>query len=40
MFKRLEESQKEETTASYLGMLKWGNGLKLKEKILERYPIS
>ncbi len=33
MFKRLEESQKEETMTSYLGLLKWGNGWKLKEKI-------
>ena len=38
MFRRLEESQKEETTASYLGMLKWGNGRKLQEEILEKYP--
>jgi len=40
MFKKLEESQKEETTASYLGMLKWGNGMKLQEEILEKYPIK
>ncbi len=39
MFKRLEESQKEETTASYLGMLKWGNGMKLQEEILEKWPV-
>lgn len=33
MFRRLEESQKEETMASYLGMLSHGNGYKLREKI-------
>jgi hypothetical protein len=33
MFEKLEASQKEETTASYLGMLSWGDGLKLQEKI-------
>jgi RNA-directed DNA polymerase len=33
MFNRLEESQKEETIASYLGMLKWGNGRKLQKQI-------
>ena len=34
MFRRLAESQKEETLASYLGMLNHGNGFKLKEKII------
>jgi retron-type reverse transcriptase len=33
MFIRLEESQKEETVASYLGLLKWGNGWKLQKEI-------
>jgi len=33
MFKRLEESQKEETAASYLGMLKWGNTEKIRKKV-------
>ncbi len=33
MFRRLEESQKEETLVSYLGLLKHGNGYKLQEKI-------
>ena len=37
MFKRLEESQKEETVASYLGMLSHGNGYGLKEEIFFRY---
>ena len=33
MFRKLEESQKEETMASYLGMLSHGNGFGLREKI-------
>ena len=33
MFRKLKENQKEETKASYLGMLSHGNGWKLKEKI-------
>ena len=33
MFRRLEESPKEEAVASYLGMLSWGNGYKLVEEI-------
>jgi RNA-directed DNA polymerase len=33
MFRRLKESQKEETVASYLGMLSHGNSYKLMEKI-------
>jgi retron-type reverse transcriptase len=33
MFRRLRESQKEETTASYLGMLEHGNTEKLKNNI-------
>lgn len=36
MFKRLEESQKEETVVSYLGMLKWGSAGKLTRKILSK----
>ncbi|MEI6528306.1 MAG: reverse transcriptase domain-containing protein [bacterium] len=36
MFKRLEESQKKETAASYLGMLSHGNGYKLMGKIINR----
>jgi retron-type reverse transcriptase len=36
MFKRLEESQKEEVFQSYLGMLKWGSSLKLREKLVSR----
>jgi RNA-directed DNA polymerase len=34
MFKRLAENQKEETVASYLGMLHHGNGYKLQRKII------
>ena len=37
MFRRLKENQKEETMASYLGMLSHGNGYKLKEKIKNAY---
>ena len=33
MFRRLEESQKNETLQSYLGMLGYGNGKKLEKKI-------
>ena len=34
MFKRIgEQLSKNETTQSYLGMLKWGNGYKLRQKI-------
>jgi len=33
MFRRLEETQKEEVVFSYLGMLKWGNGKKIQNKI-------
>lgn len=33
MFKRLEESQKEETLNSYLGMLSHGSGYKIEERI-------
>ena len=36
MFKRIKEvSGKQEIVQSYLGMLKWGNGYKLKQKILK-----
>ncbi len=38
MFRRLEESQKEETVASYLGMLSHGNAIKLKNKIETKFP--
>ena len=34
MFKKLKESDKEETVQSYLGMLKHGNGFKLHNKIV------
>lgn len=37
MFRRLEENQKEETLASYLGMLSHGNGHKLREEIISKY---
>ncbi len=37
MFKRLEESQKKETLASYVGMLSQGNGWKLINKAIELY---
>ena len=37
MFRRLEESQKEETLSSYLGMLGWGNAEKLRDKILNSF---
>jgi len=37
MFERLEESQKDETLASYLGMLKHGNGWKLAGEIISNY---
>ena len=33
MFRRLEESQKEETVQSYFGMLGYGDGWKLQEKV-------
>ena len=36
MFRRLEESQKKETVASYLGMLGHGNGYKLKCDIISQ----
>ena len=34
MFKRIAENLKEETVESYLGMLKYGNAYKLRNKIL------
>ena len=37
MFRKLEESQKEETLASYLGMLQHGNGEKLQKDIIKKY---
>ena len=40
MFKRLEESQKEETVASYLGMLGHGDGWKLAEKVKIIYDMN
>ena len=34
MFRNIKEKEeKEEVVQSYLGMLKWGNGWKLSEKI-------
>jgi hypothetical protein len=35
IFKRIQENPKPETINSYLGMMKWGNAGKVKEKIEE-----
>jgi hypothetical protein len=37
MFKKLEESQKKEVLASYLGMLSHGNCYRLKQKIADGF---
>jgi retron-type reverse transcriptase len=35
MFRKVKESPKAETLNSYLGMLEWGNGYKLRQKLLQ-----